>query len=232
MRRTIVTFSGWFVALLVAVSSATWVHSQSTLPHGGFVIGQDDSRWVVGNGVKYPIAFVADDAGLLDSMATGGPVATVDEALAAISGSAPAPAAPPAPANPAETLIGQRATMCAYGVPIELEVVRVDWVKTVVDATAPGNGMWAILIVNVHNLGVSDEGIYTFMKLVDERGREFRWAQYPPDPIELNRAYGVKGSYERFTPGVVEESIASFVVPSDVRSLTLVDASLEPERCR
>src|SRR5688500_9964956 len=125
LPRSVITASGWLVAaLILAASGARWVHSQSALPEGGFVIGQDDSRWVVAGGTRFPIAFVADDAGTLAALPVGPPVATVGEAAAAIaalpapSGAPPAPAPAPGPANPAETLIGQRATMCSYGVPI------------------------------------------------------------------------------------------------------------------
>ena len=42
-----------------------------------------------------------------------------------------APAAPAAaqPA-PADTLVGQRATICSYGVPIDVQVARAEWTKT------------------------------------------------------------------------------------------------------
>jgi hypothetical protein len=144
-------------------------------------------------------------------------------------------AAAPLPAmaqpTPADTLIGKRATICSYGVPIELHVVRAEWTKTVVGVTAPGNGMWVVAIVDVTNQGLEREGLYTFAKLKDERGRDFKWAVYPPDPIELAAAYDVKGTYEYFMPGVTEQSVISFVVAGDVRNLTLEPDSLDPSAC-
>jgi hypothetical protein len=148
--------------------------------------------------------------------------------LALLVAAAPAPAQ----ATPADTLLGQRAVICSYGVRIEAHVARAEWTKTVIGATAPGNGMWVVAIVDVTNLGSANEGLYTFAKLRDERGREFKWAQYPPDPIDLAAAYGVKGSYEYFTPGVTEQSIMTFVVAGDAQTLTLQDNSVDPASCR
>src|SRR4051794_2125145 len=102
-------------------------------------------------------------------------------ALAVIATGAP-PAALAQP-TPADTLVGKRATMCSYGVPIEAQVARAEWTKTVLGATAPGNGMWVVAVVDVMNRGQAEESLYTFFKLRDERGRDFKWAQYPPDPI-------------------------------------------------
>jgi hypothetical protein len=145
--------------------------------------------------------------------------------------STPPNTAPTQPANPAETLVGQSTIICSYGVRIELRVARTEWTKTVLNNTAPGNGMWVVAIVDVTNQGTKQEGLYTFAKLKDERGREFNWAQYPPDPIDLAAAYAVKGSFQNFAPGITEQSVITFVVPSDVRSLTILHNSLDPASC-
>jgi hypothetical protein len=133
--------------------------------------------------------------------------------------------------TPADTLVGQTVTFCSYGVPIEAQVARAEWTKTAAGATAPGNGMWVVAIVDVTVKGQSEEGLYTFAKLRDQAGREFKWAQYPPDPIDLAAAYGVKGSYERFTPGVTEQSVMSFLVAGDARTLTIEQNSVDPSAC-
>jgi len=143
------------------------------------------------------------------------------------SQSAPAPVQ----ATPADTLVGQRATICSYGVKIDALVKRAEWTKTLLGTAAPGNGMWVVAIVDVNNIGKTQESLYTFAKIRDDRGREFKWSQYPPDPIDLASAYGVKGAYERFAPGITEESVMSFVVAGDAKTLTLQDDSVDPASC-
>jgi hypothetical protein len=145
--------------------------------------------------------------------------------------SSAAPAPPQAPANPADTLLGKKATVCSYGVPIEVQVARTEWTKSVLNNGAPGNGMWVVAIVDVTNQGLKAESLYSFYKLKDERGRDFKWAQYPPDPIDLAAAYGVKGSYENFAPGITEQSVLTFVVAGDVQSLTIEPNPLDPAPC-
>ena len=147
--------------------------------------------------------------------------------LSLVGGTGTASAQP----TPADTLVGRSTTICSYGVPIQLQVARAEWTKSVIGATAPGNGMWVVAIVDVTNQGLSDESLYTFAKLKDERGREFKWMQYPPDPIDLAAAYGVKGSYESFSPGVTEQSVITFLVAGDVKTLTIEENSVDPAAC-
>lgn len=223
---------GVALALMVAgsaVGGAQWARSQAPFPEGAFVVGDDGSRWVVGGGARYRMSFVTDDAGLLTTLRDGGAViATVAEAQAMLGGGsrgagpASSPAAPTA-ANPAETLIGQRVTACNYNVDFEIGVVRVDWTKTVVGATAPGNGMWIAAIIEVTNLSNKAEALTTRpLQLKDSRGREYNVREYPPDPVEVFRAYGVHAPFQNFEPGITEESVVTFQVPSDVGPLTLV----------
>lgn len=140
---------------------------------------------------------------------------------------APAPRQP----TPADELVGQHVTICSYGVRLETRVARAEWTREVAGATAPGNEMWAVAVVDVTNQGAADESLYTFARLRDERGREFKWAQYSPDPIDLAAAYGVKGSYESFAPGVTEQSVMVFAVASDARTLTLEADPADPASC-
>lgn len=222
VRRTI-ALSGWIVALLV-IAGASLVHSQAPFQQGAFVRAGDGSIWVVSNGVRYGINAAADDAGVVSGLPQGTAVSTAAE-LAAVLAAASAPAAPPPPPpDPAQTLIGQRATICPYEIPIEIEVVRTEWVKSVIGVNAPGNAMWAMAIINVTNLGTTSSGLYSAatIEVRDQRNRQLRAAEYPPDPIDLHRSYGVKGAYELFLPNITEESIAVFAVPPDAQSLTLV----------
>jgi hypothetical protein len=98
---------GVMAVSVAALGTVTGAHSQATFSEGAFVQGQDGTRWVVGNGRRFRLAFVSDDAGLLPTLPEGSPVATVCEAAAAVAGtdpvacaaSGPAPAAPAPPAD-------------------------------------------------------------------------------------------------------------------------------------
>lgn len=215
------------VAVAAAVSGARWARSQAPFPEGAFVVDRDGGRWVVGGGVRYRMSFITDDGGQLAGLRDGGVVvATVGEASAALTGgSGPVAVAPmPAtPASPAETLAGQRVTACNYGVDFDIAVARAEWTKTVLGNTAPGNGMWIVAIIDVTNLGTTAEALTTRpVQLRDGRGREFNVREYPPDPVDLFRAYNVHAAFENFQPGITERSVVTFQVPDDVGPLTLV----------
>ena len=229
MIRRMFAAGGWVVAALaLAFGGVQWASGQSGFANGAFVRGSDGTVYAVSGGARIAIAPVPDN-GTLDGLRLAGNVATVDELNGAI-GALAAPAPAPAFANPAETLIGQRATVCSYGVPIEIAVTGVEWVKTVIGNTAPGNAMWIVAFIDVTNQGTTNEALYgsASAKVVDERNRDFDWRQYPPDPVDFGRAYGVKGWYENFSPGITEASVAIFQVPGDVQRLTLVGKSIGP----
>lgn len=224
----ILSFSGWAVAALaVLLSGARWAASQDgPFPDGAFVAGQDGTRWVVSGGVRYPMSFVVDDAGVLPTLRESSTVlATVAEAQAALGGGAPVQSGTgaAAPANPAESLVGQRVQACNYGTDFDISVVRVEWTKTVAGATASGNGMWIVALIDVTNLGTESEALTTRpLQVRDSRGREFEVREYPPDPVEVYRIYSVHAPFANFEPGITETSVVTFQVPSDVGPLTLV----------
>jgi hypothetical protein len=229
MYRRLVMHSGWIVAAVaLALSGARWARGQGTFPEGAFVRAQDGSVWVVSNGVRIGIAPAADSGNTLAGLRMAGSASTFAELSDALAALSTPPA--PAPANPAETLVGQRATVCSYGVPIDIEVARVEWTKTVIGNSAPGNAMWIVAFIDVTNQGTKNESLYgpASARVVDERGREFDWREYPPDPVDLARAYGVKGWFEPFSPGITEQSVAVFQVPENVQRLTLVGKSIGP----
>jgi hypothetical protein len=228
MRNRLVALSGWLAAAAIAaVALVGYASSQAPFPEGAFVVGSDGARWVVGNGVRYRMSFIEGGSALGMLRDGGSVVATVGEASAALGiASAPAggtaPATPPAPANPAETLVGQRVTACNYGVDFEISVARVEWTKTVLNDTAPGNGMWIVAFIDVTNLGTKAEALTTRpIQLRDGRGREYRVREYPPSPVDLFRAYMVKAAFSNFEPGITEQSVVTFQVPDDVGPLTL-----------
>jgi serine/threonine-protein kinase len=153
--------------------------------------------------------------------------ATTPPSATASAASTPAPVTatpPPSPAepNPATSLVGQRTTACTYGVDFEIAVTRVEWTKTVIGATAPGNGMWIVAIIDVTNLGTKAEALTTRpLQLRDERGRQYNVREYPPDPVELFRAYMVHAAFQAFQPGITEQSVVTFQVPDTIGPLTL-----------
>jgi len=226
-RRWLVVGAAMMVMTLAgAAGGARWARSQAPFPEGAFVVGGDDTRWVVGNGVRYRIAFVTDDAGLLPGLREGSVVATIAEAQAALVGG-PAQASRPAPApvaaNPAETLVGQRVRACNYNVDFDIGVTRVEWTKSVLGTSAPGNGMWIVAIIDVTNVSAKAEALTTRpLQVRDGRGREFNVREYPPDPVDLFRAYNVHASFQNFEPGITEQSVVTFQVPDDAGPLTLV----------
>ena len=228
MNRKLLTLSGWAVAALVlAFSGARWAASQpQPFPEGAFVVGEDDTRWVVGGGVRYRISFVTDDADVLPTLRESTTVvSTVAEAQAALGGGAPSQPAPAraAPANPAETLVGQRVTACNYNVDFEIAVARVEWTKSVIGTTAPGNGMWIVAIIDVTNLSTEAEALTTRpLQLRDGQGRTYNVREYPPSPVDLFRAYMVHAAFANFEPGITETSVVTFQVPDNVGPLTLV----------
>lgn len=232
MRRRLVTLSGWLAtASLVVITGIPTAFSQPAFPTGSFVVAGDGSRWVVGNGMRLRIVFAADDTQTIPTLAEGATVRTVAEAVAALGGGggtaappAAGPAATPTPLpNPAQTLIGQQVNACGYGVPFTFAVADAQWVKNVAGVDAPGNAMWAVAFMDVTNQGTTPTNLYNGQaKVRDDRGREFPWAEYPPDPVDVARALGVKGRFENFAPGITERSVMLFAVPADARTLTLI----------
>lgn len=211
------------VAGVSAAGGARFARSQAAFPEGAFVVGSDDTRWVVGGGARYRLSFVTDDAGLLPGLRDGGVVSTIAEAQAALAGRAAPVSAPPA-SNPAASLVGQQVRTCNYGVEFTVSVARAEWLKTVVGAEAPGNGMWVVAILDVTNESAKDEGLFSeSLAVKDARGREFEWKNYPPDPVELFRAYNVKLQATKLIPGVTDQNVATFLVPNDAGPLTLID---------
>jgi hypothetical protein len=219
MIRRIFAAGGWVVAALaLALGGVQWASGQAGFANGAFVRGNDGTVYAVSGGARIAIAPVPDN-GTLDSMRLAGNVSTVDELNGAIAALAP----PPAFANPAETLVGQRVTGCTYGVDYEIAVARAEWTKTVLGTDAPGNGMWIVAIIDVTNLGTKAQGLTTQpVQLRDDRGREYNVRNYPPDPVDFSRAYGVKLAVDNFEPGITEQTVIAFQVPGDVGPLTLV----------
>lgn len=119
--------------------------------------------------------------------------------------------------------MGQQVRACTYGIDFDIGVARVEWIKSVLGTAAAGNGMWIVAIIDVTNAGMKAQGLTTRpIQVRDARGREFNVREYPPDPVDLFRAYAVRAAFQNFEPGITEQSVVTFQVPADVGPLTLV----------
>jgi hypothetical protein len=164
----------------------------------------------------------------LDGLRDAGTASTLAEASAALTGAAPPPATT-GPANPAETLLGQRLTACAEaGLPFDVEVVQADWQRTVLGTTATGNSMLVVLVVDVTNttsmlLGPY-RGVSPVFRFVDDQGRTFE--------SDLGRYFDLHGALARelnlgvsfnepIRAGVTERRALVFEVAPNVQRLTL-----------
>jgi hypothetical protein len=229
MCSRLIAVSGWFVAVVVLlISGIAWAAPQAVFPEGSFVTGRDGSRWAVGGGARVRLTFATDDTNALEGLRDAGTAATLGEASAALAGAAP-PAAMTAPANPAETLLGQRITACAEaGLPFEVEVVEVDWQRTVTGRTAAGNSMFVVLVADLTNTtGVElgpYRGVSPAFRLIDEQDRSFDG--------DLNRHFDLHEALARerglsapfhsaIRPGITERRALVFEVAPNVQRLTL-----------
>jgi hypothetical protein len=84
------------VAGAAALGGARWARSQQPFPEGAFVLAQDGTRWVVSGGIRYRIAFTADDANALPMLPEGPPVSSLRDVP--LAPPAVGPGAPPPPA--------------------------------------------------------------------------------------------------------------------------------------
>jgi len=119
--------------------------------------------------------------------------------------------------------VGQQTRACNYGAEFVILVARAEWTKTVTGQTAPGNAMWIVAFLDVTNRGTNAESLVTRpVQLRDGGGRQYNVREYPPDPVDLARVYGVKGAFTHFEPGITEQTVVTFQVPTDIGPLTLV----------
>ena len=145
-----------------------------------------------------------------------------------------APSSPPASTqvlqHPAASLVGQSATACKGALRVRFDVVQAEWRRTVVDRTARGSAMWAVVIADVTNLGPFADGLQGLAKVTDEQGREFTWRLFNGPDIyvedDIAAAFGLRPSWDVFTPGITERTVLLFEVAGDARSLQLLPNNL------
>jgi hypothetical protein len=141
-----------------------------------------------------------------------------------------APPAPPAPPSPASTLIGQSVTACKGELHVRFDVVDAYWRKTIVDQTARGTAMWAVVIADVTNLGPFTDALQGLAKVKDDQGREFTWRLFNGLDIyvedQIAAEFGLRPSWDVFTPGITERTVLLFEVAGDAHTLTLLPDNL------
>lgn len=136
------------------------------------------------------------------------------------------PASPPAPPHPAASLIGQSVTACKGELRFRFDVVDADWRAMIVDRPAAGTAMWAVVIADVTNLGPFTDAGQGLVKVRDDQGREFPWRLFNGEHIyvedEIAAEFGLRPSWDVFTPGITERTVLLYEVAGDARSLELL----------
>jgi hypothetical protein len=136
------------------------------------------------------------------------------------------PAAEAQPQHPASSLIGQSVTACKGELRFRFDVVDADWRKTIVDRTAEGTAMWAVVIADVTNLGPFGDAGQGLAKVRDDQGREFPWRLFNGENIyvedQIAAEFGLRPSWDVFTPGITERTVLLYEVAGDARSLQLL----------
>jgi hypothetical protein len=135
-----------------------------------------------------------------------------------------------AQANPAQSLIGRSVTACKGELHFTFTVVDAEWRKTVVDRPARGNAMWAVVIADVTNHGPFTDGGQGLAKVQDTQGREYAWTLFNGPDIyvedEIAAEFGLRPSWDVFTPGITERTVLLFEVAAGATSLTLLPDNL------
>lgn len=131
-----------------------------------------------------------------------------------------------AQSNPVQTLVGQQITACKGELRFRFDVVQAEWRKTIVDRTAQGSAMWAVVIADVTSLGPFADAGQGLAKVRDDQGREFSWRLFNGLDIyvedEIAAEFGLRPSWDIFTPGITERTVLLFEVAGDSRSLDLL----------
>jgi hypothetical protein len=84
-------------------ATARWGAAQPSIRQGAFVVAQDGSRWVVGNGQRHRVDWTFDDTNVIPALPEGVAVATVCEAAAALAAAAASTACDVPTRDPAAT---------------------------------------------------------------------------------------------------------------------------------
>ncbi len=137
---------------------------------------------------------------------------------------------PPAAQHPASSLVGQSVTACKGELRVRFNVVQAEWRKTIIDRSARGTAMWAVVIADVTNLGPFADGLQGLAKVKDNQSREFSWRLFNGPDIyvedQIAAEFGLRPSWDIFTPGITERTVLLFEVAGDARSLTLLPDNL------
>jgi hypothetical protein len=136
------------------------------------------------------------------------------------------PAVEAQPQHPASSLVGQSVTACKGELQFRFDVVDAQWRTTIVDRTARGTAMWAVVIADVTNLGSFADAGQGLAKVRDDQGREFAWRLFNGLDIyvedQIAAEFGLRPSWDIFTPGITERTVLLYEVAGDARSLDLL----------
>jgi len=228
MHRRVMTLAVSLISLMILGAWATWTLAQQNPPDGTFVRAADGTVYAVSSGAKIRLAPLADSGNILALLRDGPSAASVDELNAAMAAVAPTPVI----SNPAQTLIGQSARVCAeVGFPFQQDIVDAQWQKTVAGRDATGNAMWAVVFVNMTNLTNNDLAAYRgatpAFYLADERGRRFDGdlGRFFDQQHQLAADNGFAAYEAQLKPGVTEERVIAFEVAPDAQRLTMTSVA-------
>lgn len=222
MQPRAFALTGWVIALLAVLGGAARGAAQQRVPDGEFVRAADGAVYAVSNGTRIHIAPLQDSGDLLAGLRDGPTATNVRELNDALAATA---APPPPPSTPADTLVGQRVSTCAFGTRFDVEVAQTHWVKTIGGRTAEGNSMWLVAVVNVTVTSnqQSLDPTRGATKVRDERDREF--PNIYPTPLEdaITAEFEVQNPLNpTYRPGITAQVWMLFQVAGDVRQLTLL----------
>jgi len=228
MHRRVTTIAVSLISLMILGAWVTWTLAQQNPLDGTFVRAADGTVYAVSSGAKIRLVPLADPGNILASLRDGPSAASVDELNAAMAAVAPTPVI----SNPAQTLIGQSARVCAeVGFPFQGDIVDAQWQKTVAGRDATGNAMWAVVFVNMTNLTNNDLAAYRgatpAFYLADERGRRFDGdlGRFFDQQHQLAADNGLAAYDAQLKPGVAEARAIAFEVAPDAQRLTMTSVA-------
>jgi hypothetical protein len=180
---------------------------QASQWEGQFITNRDGNVWVVVDGTRHRLQLspVGDDD--LAQLPEGDVYTAVEQLAAALAGTAPAPA------NPAESLLGREVKLCLGSTVAYVTPVEVAWTKVLDGRTA--HGMWVFVRADTKG-----NVVFSYMKMSDGRGRKWDPRQLS-EPLAIQ--YGAKTYQANGTKG--EQLITAFEVAADAQDLAIISAN-------
>jgi hypothetical protein len=125
-------------------------------------------------------------------------------------------------ARPPFGLIGRMARGCNRRVPLDLTVETAEVYAHPTDEST----LVVIAVVRVTNVGFQSTEMFTSLRLVDDRGRQFDYhlvdmVNRSFDLYSLRQKYDAREIREWAQPGLGGRQVWAYLVPSDVRNLRI-----------